>query len=116
MELIEKIANILFDGISYTSDSHLQINKISNTEYEIVFGMMYDKPEINFPKLIELANIFGTNDINVNNYDVMGCETCDWGSDYGYELQIKNVTKNIEELEKIIGMNFNEKGQKSVRR
>jgi hypothetical protein len=50
---------------------------------------------LNLDRLMQLAELFGTTSIDVDNYSDSGCETCDYGSAYGYDLQIRKATKNI---------------------
>lgn len=56
---------------------------------------MYDAPEISFSILKQLSEFFGTDEINVDNFSHGGCETCDWGSEYGHEIRIDNATLNF---------------------
>lgn len=64
----------------------------------ITIGNMYQSPELSFAKLLELSKLFGTTEIDVDNYSISGCETCDWGSDYGHEISIVNPTEYLEEI------------------
>jgi len=60
---------------------------------------MYDCPQLQFKTLVKLSELFGSEDIRTDmDYLVQpGCETCDYGSEYGYEVIIGNPTKNMEE-------------------
>ena len=60
-------------------------------EAYIKIGKMYDSPVINFKLLKELGDLFNTLNINVDDYNFSGCESCDWGSDYGHEIFIKEI-------------------------
>lgn len=62
-------------------DTYLKVSKINNG-FELKFGCEYSAPPLNFSHLKKLSDIFGTDDINVNNDGYSGCETCDWGSNY----------------------------------
>jgi hypothetical protein len=64
----------------------------------IIIGNMYKSPELSFAKLLELSQLFGTTEIDVDNYSETGCESCDWGSDYGHEISIGNPTEYLEEI------------------
>lgn len=81
---------------------HLSIGEI-NGGYEITYGQMYESPGLNFTHLKKLSELFGTDNIDVDNYGYGGCETCDFGSDYGHTIQIRNITKNADELRSLIG-------------
>lgn len=65
--------------------------------FEIQLRKMYDGnlqgPTLD--RLMKMAEYFGTTSIDVDNYAQRGCETCDWGSSYGLDLQVRGATKNI---------------------
>lgn len=63
----------------------------------IKYGEMYEPPVLNFSTLMELSEYFGTQEIDVDKYSVGGCESCDFGSDYGHEITIRNATRNLDE-------------------
>lgn len=77
--------------------SKLSCRKLSNG-YELEWTKMYEPPELNFNTLKELSDLFGTTNIDVDNYSQGGCETCDWGSKYGHTIQIRDITKNHDIL------------------
>lgn len=70
-----------------------------NHSYELKFACMYEPPTINFESLMKLSELFGTRDIDVDEFSKRGCETCDWGSSYGHTIQIINPTRNVGDLE-----------------
>lgn len=50
---------------------------------------MYSAPQIAFAQLMELAEFFGTKNIGApEHYGSRGCETCDYGSSYKWDLLI----------------------------
>lgn len=91
MNLQQKIINIV--GKTQT----FNLRKINNGLI-ITIGNMYKSPDLSFAKLLELSKLFGTTEIDVDNYSSTGCESCDWGSDYGHEISIGNPTKHLEEI------------------
>lgn len=97
MSLKETVQDIL--GPS----EHLKIvrrkNEHHNYYYEIVYGNMYSSPQLSFAKLVKLSELFGTQKIDVDDYAVAGCESCDFGSDYGHSIQIYEPTLMLIELE-----------------
>lgn len=95
----------LFKTSEY-SHGELTINKITNTKFEIGIYQMYDAPVINFTTLKKLSDLLGTEEIDVNNYSQAGCETCDYGSSYGHEIQVYNPTKYVLELCQLDGSKF----------
>lgn len=64
--------------------------------FTIEYGQMYDSPTLGFKELLKISEIFGTTAIDVDDYSISGCESCDHGSDYGHTIQIKNPTKNLD--------------------
>lgn len=60
---------------------------------------MYSSPEIGFATLLSLSEAFGTTKINVDGFSASGCETCDYGSEYGHEIMISEPTKMAEKIE-----------------
>ena len=77
-----------------------EINKINHKElgdgFEIIFAQMYSPPTLSFDNMLEISEYFGTKEIDFNNsISTSGCETCDYGSFYGYEIEVYKATKNI---------------------
>jgi hypothetical protein len=96
MNLREEILSVLGKG------DYCRVGKISRG-FEIEYGSMYSAPELGLKTLIALSEIFGTKAIDVDNYGTSGCDTCDYGSDYGHTIQIYEPTKNLKEMKKLIG-------------
>lgn len=82
------------------------VNRINGSGFQLKYGQMYEKPGLTFDTLFRLAELFGTRDIDVDDYAIGGCDTCDYGSNYGHEIQILNPTKWIEELKACVGKNL----------
>ena len=55
---------------------------------EVRVWTMYDAIPINFHIMMKLAEVFETKDFDVDGWSCAGCETCDWGSEYGHEFFI----------------------------
>jgi hypothetical protein len=68
---------------------------------KIEYGCMYEAPLLNFSVLKKLSELFGTDNIDVDDYAYGGCDTCDYGSNYGHEIAIREATKNVEEFKKL---------------
>lgn len=108
IELVEAIKEILPAGGSY-DHSVLKIYKIDDG-IELSYGKMYEPPELNFTTLKKLSELFGTDNVDVDNYSQGGCESCDWGSNYGHTIQIREITQNlIPALELCNGEIYNER-------
>ncbi len=103
--LANKIREIL---IPNRWGSHCKISKL-DTGFQIEYGQMYESPELSFALLMELSELFGTKEIDVDNYSREGCESCDYGSDYGHTIQIYNPTKNVKEMSGLVGRDLHEK-------
>ncbi len=73
------------------SHSYLQINIVKNKDNEVLFEVisMYESPTLNFNIYKKYSEFFGTE--NIDKYDDIsenGCETCDYGSKYGYAIRV----------------------------
>lgn len=105
MSLEEQIKIALsFNSCESNYDPHLTYRRLDAHQYkkkeafEIEWGDMYERPELSFASLKRLSEIFGTEEIDVDQYSNGGCESCDYGSDYGHTIQIYNPTKNVGEF------------------
>jgi len=61
----------------------------SNTDEKVAirFACMYEAPNLNLNVLMKLADFLGTKNINDGDkFSYGGCETCDYGSSYGFTL------------------------------
>jgi len=67
--------------------------------YELYYGHdgVY-APPLNFSHLKRLSELFVTEDINVNDNNVAGCNTCDLGWASGNDIQLRQVTQHAEQL------------------
>lgn len=57
--------------------------------YEVTLSSEYCPPGLSLKHLIALSEFFGTQNITDERFSHGGCETCDYGSDYGFTLIIK---------------------------
>ena len=63
--------------------------------FEISFTKMYGPPHLSYAVMAEIAEMFGTKEIDFNNSIALdGCDTCGYGSRYGYEIEVYKATKN----------------------
>ena len=69
-------------------DFRMEVPVCKKDHIQVKLVRMYEFVPVNGPTLFTLANIFGTKEINVNQYSTSGCETCDWGSSYEVTLDI----------------------------
>ena len=60
----------------------------------ITLASEYGPPGLSFSQLKKLSKFFGTENINDDDrFSEVGCETCDYGSSYGFTLTIREITK-----------------------
>jgi hypothetical protein len=80
----------LFNGERYPPhDLEVNVSKLDG-EVRINVSAMYEAPGLDFAKLSALAEFFETKNINDDDrFGSGGCETCDYGSSYGFELVIR---------------------------
>lgn len=63
---------------------------IGSDEIRITIQAMYDSPSITLGHLMALAEFFETKNINDDDrFSWSGCETCDYGSSYGFTLTVR---------------------------
>ena len=102
MDIKEKLFEIFPRGRSSARDYKLEVSKVKTGHYLITYGEMYDAPELSLYDLLTgLSELFGTTKINIDNYGYAGCDTCDYGSEYGHVIHIKEATKNLTKLDKL---------------
>lgn len=77
-----------------------KIERDGREGFEIDMTEMYDRdelPKMNLEFLEKLGEHFGTTAIDVDDISNGGCESCDYGSRYGWEIQVFEATKNLPE-------------------
>jgi len=57
--------------------------------WNITVSDMYEAPGLGLKQLIALSEFFGTLNITDERFAQGGCETCDYGSCYGFTLQVR---------------------------
>lgn len=63
--------------------------EIKNSVVFITIKKMYEKPGLQFSQLQAISEFFDTYDIGtVDEFSYGGCETCDYGSSYGFTLKV----------------------------
>ena len=73
--------------------SDWKINLVKSTKTELLFEAthMYnwDTYTPSFPQLLAFSQEFGTDKIDkYDDISISGCETCDYGSKYGFALRV----------------------------
>jgi hypothetical protein len=95
-EIIEKVQAI-FDAehakrycMGWESKGCLTVELNTPDMVRVTISCMYEAPSPTLDVLTQLAEFFGTK--NINDDDAFangGCETCDYGSSYGYTLTVR---------------------------
>jgi hypothetical protein len=67
----------------------VEVTKRSDGSVAIRVEAMYEIPGLSFAKLAALAEFFETKNIDDERFHSRGCETCDYGSCYGFELVVR---------------------------
>jgi hypothetical protein len=95
VKILEALENILKSG-EY-EDGEISDLRWNDTRKIISFrySSMYDSPPLNFSTMKELSDHFGTDEIDIDGYSQRGCETCDYGSEYGHDVEIMEPTKGL---------------------
>jgi hypothetical protein len=90
VQLIEDIwESVAHHGYGNSLD-HVKI--VANEPDFVSFSVtaQYSAPGFNYFHIQKLSELFETRNINLaDTVDISGCETCDYGSRYGYELIIR---------------------------
>lgn len=61
----------------------------SGGRVDLSIAQMYERPKLRFEDINKLAEFFDTLNIETGSeFGSGGCETCDWGSEYGFELYV----------------------------
>lgn len=77
--------------------SGIEVVENDPNRIQIKIECMYGAPTFNLPLLMELAEFFGTKNINDDDsFALSGCETCDYGSSYGFTLTIRPEATEVK--------------------
>lgn len=93
-------------GAGMHDDWKLAVRRLADgTGFELEYGSMYTAPPFGLREMKALAELFGVadEDLDVDDYSTGGCETCDFGSDYGHTIQLRRPTKRVAELAALVG-------------
>lgn len=88
MDKVEKIYSKSYDFyVAAPADVKVVVYRDS---IGITLSAMYGAPSLNLPILMEFAEFFETKNINDDDrFNRSGCETCDYGSEYGFTLTVR---------------------------
>jgi hypothetical protein len=100
MTLIEKLHALwpeTYKGSKTLRGFEIYLSKTGNI-IRVIVSQMYEFVDCSFKILKGLADIFGTESIDVEGYSTSGCETCDFGSSYIKTFIIEKATKHTDEI------------------
>ena len=94
-EEIEAKITELWKDDDYTWEKTNCEIKILDSKVTITLSKMYSAPGLSFKHLSALSDFFETRNINDDDrFNHSGCETCDYGSSYGFTLTIRPDTED----------------------
>ncbi len=72
----------------------IEFKVLENTKelVRISISRMYDAPGLSYQQLHELSKFFGTDKLGDEWFSNEGCDSCDYGSEYGFVIEIKTDT------------------------
>ena len=98
VEEIESMVREIWKSANYY-DAEMTREKVHPAEFAVVVGeykvditvsCMYEAPGLSFAQLKELSDFFESVHINDDaRFSYGGCETCDYGSEYGFTLTVR---------------------------
>jgi hypothetical protein len=71
-------------------DLDIKVDDISEKQIVVKISRMYNYVDTSFKKLKEISEAFGTDEIDLNQWSMKGCDTCDFGSSYEVTFTITN--------------------------
>jgi hypothetical protein len=67
-----------------------------NNRFVFEYCEQYSPPDLSYKLLRSWVEHFGTEQIDTSDHiSQKGCETCDYGSRYGFRIIIEGATKNL---------------------
>ncbi len=89
-EIAAKVDEIFKQSDESWDELDIRVVKRKDGAVSISVEKMYEAPGLDFAKLSALAEFFETKNINDDDrFGGGGCETCDYGSSYGFELVVR---------------------------
>jgi hypothetical protein len=88
-EEIQAFVRSVWEKASVSQPSEINIS-IDIDEIKITVSSMYSPPGLNFNIFSQLSEFFKTRNINDDDrFSDRGCDTCDYGSCYGFTLTVR---------------------------
>lgn len=88
-EIVDKVKEIWNDIPDSSYGNTIDVTQ-TDSYVRIKLEAMYSPPGLSFAHMKRLSEYFGTDNINDDDrFSESGCETCDYGSSYGFTLTIR---------------------------
>jgi hypothetical protein len=88
-EIVKELERIYGEHKHSWDEIEFKVQKHSDKEIRITVSKMYEAPGLSFEMISQLAKFFDTLLVETNSeFSHGGCDTCDYGSAYGYDLYI----------------------------
>lgn len=102
-EITDKVQSV-FDAahakhycMGWEPNGCIEVEKNTPEMVRVTISCMYEAPSPTLDVLTQLAEFFGTKNINDDdNFANGGCKTCDYGSSYGYTLTVRPESSNVK--------------------
>lgn len=90
-QIERKVKELWYDDKAYRRGLPENIAVLVYDDYvTITLSSMYEPPGLKFSQLKSLSEFFETDNINDDErFSEAGCDTCDYGSSYGFTLTIR---------------------------
>ncbi len=85
---IKEFVTKLWDDGEYKSSFTIKV-ELFKDGVDLTLSCMYEPPGLSLAKLVSLSEFFDTQSIKDERFSFGGCDTCDYGSDYGFTLEIR---------------------------
>lgn len=73
-----------------TNCCDIELVKNQEDYVEVKLSSMYEAPGLNFTKLSAISQFFDTTNLSdPDTFSYGGCETCDYGSSYGFTITVR---------------------------
>lgn len=92
--IISKIEQIWASDHSKFDDFKIELLKNKPKYVEVKLSRMYEAPGLSLSHLLAVSKFFETQNItDPEHFSLGGCESCDYGSSYGFTLVIQPEEK-----------------------
>lgn len=72
-----------------------EVSNVGDNDLSFEWAESYSAPDLSFKLMQEIVNFFDADDLKTEqDISYRGCETCDYGSSYGYSIRVVNAKKN----------------------